>query len=243
MRNIIYSTNTESKKFQIVTKAEKKTLMKAAFNACGLLHRSKDWWVTDYKNKILSWWDLSGFQELDEPAVAEEEDVIATFQVNNYDKRSFQHQPRSLKLVFVRKLNLGHLQMYSQGDKPDFKEKNDAIGALNLFFAKHTLAPERRDTFQAGQNGFFQKPGWERMLTVGKDKELKDTARGKVACRGYSYGVRSAMGHMLLNVNSATGLLYDTMTVADYLEVDPDNNSEQDLIGVGVWVGFQTEFC
>jgi hypothetical protein len=53
------------------TKAKKKTLMKAAFNACGLLHRSKEWRVTDYKNKIISWWDLCGFHELEEPAIAE----------------------------------------------------------------------------------------------------------------------------------------------------------------------------
>jgi hypothetical protein len=47
------------------------------------------------------------------------------------------------------------------------------------------------------------------------------------------------MGHMLLNVNSATGLLYDTMTVAEYLTIDPENNSQQDLIGVRVWVAFK----
>jgi hypothetical protein len=129
--------------------------------------------------------------------------------------------------------------MYSQGDKPDFKEKHDAVGALNLFFSKHTFAPGD-DAFQAGQNRFFLKPGWERMMKSDRKKEgLVDAAPGKVACRGYSYGVRSAMGHMLLNVNSATGLFYDTMTVAEYLAIDPENNSEQDLIGVRVWIAFK----
>jgi hypothetical protein len=36
------------------TKAKKKPLMEAAFNVCGLLHRSKEWWVIEYKNKIIS---------------------------------------------------------------------------------------------------------------------------------------------------------------------------------------------
>lgn len=55
------------------------------------------------------------------------------------------------------------------------------FGALNLFFSKHTFAPGA-DAFQAGQNRFFLKPGWERMMEPDRKNEgLVDAAPGKVA--------------------------------------------------------------
>lgn len=76
-----------------------------------------------------------------------------------------------------------------------------------------------------------------RSVTRGNEAEITDDAPGKVALRGYSYGVRPAMGGMLLNVNTATSLFYDTVSVATFLE--DTRNHEDDLIGVRVFVAFK----
>ena len=202
------------------TRAKKKTLLEAAVEACHGLNQSQGLWVTDNMSKFVSWRNLAQFYR-NIPKTPEDDIVIDTFDVIDYNKRTYENSTITLRLTFERKINLTDLENYAKGVNPRYPYKQEAIAASNLFFTKHLLAPDQPN-FQLGKSRFFLKKGHEQIDSY-----------GKLAYRGYSFQVRPTMGQLVLNLNTSTGLLYKNVTVADYLH---NNNDHDDLVGLRVWL-------
>ena len=202
------------------TRAKKRTLIEAAVQQCAILRDSQDYWVTDNMKKVISWQDLSEWEPGRYTARAPGH-VLDTFHVDNYDKRFHTNTPLRLGLLFFKKWSVDDLQAYAKLEKPDYSGRQETVAAMNLFLTKHLFGPGQPN-FQAGKDRFFLKSGWESI-----------NSPGKLAYRGYSMQVRPAMGQLMLNINTSTGLFYDAITVAEYLELGLDPSG---LLGVRVWV-------
>ena len=126
---------------------------------------------------------------------------------------------------------------FTTSANPTYPDKNEAIAAIGLVFAKHTLS-ETPDTLQAGKNRFFLKPGWNEITEVKGSSPTEQGDSSKIAFRGYSFTVRPAMGSLLLNFNTAMSLFHKPMTVAEYIGLSEERNVD-DLVGVRVWLDLE----
>ncbi|KAI9842921.1 MAG: hypothetical protein M1837_006753 [Sclerophora amabilis] len=181
-----------------LSRQSRRTLVKLMIESWPLLQETKGFWATDWIDQVISWSNLSA----DTGKEPECGDVIDGPTVD------FGGKDISTQLRFCGQLNLDGLKRFIGGVGHD-KDQDPTrdIRALNTIVSAHASIPDGIEgVFQAGDNRYFVKAGWE------------DIGGGLVAMRGYYSSVRPGMSQMLLNVNTVMSAFITPCTVQTFIQ-------------------------
>ncbi|OAL44588.1 Piwi-domain-containing protein [Pyrenochaeta sp. DS3sAY3a] len=156
-------------------------------NSCLRLHEGD--FATDYRERIISWVDLTS--EALKPVLVSSKENGEEF---------------SLELAPPKLVKTKALEQFTGGTGESNKEAQDKVAeickALNLVMSKDIPS---RPGLSPKANKFFIARGHEYLTP------------SLCAIRGYFYSIRPGMGNILLNLNSCTSAFYQPILVSQYL--------------------------
>ncbi|KAK3111728.1 hypothetical protein LTR53_012710 [Teratosphaeriaceae sp. CCFEE 6253] len=154
--------------------------------------------ASDYRSKVITTVDL-----LDGGTVRE-------VTVPSY-RAGMRGEPTAVTLTVQlnREFPMDEFSDHVTGHNMTYEEQG-AAEAMNILVSK-AVADGSPDTFMAGNNKFYYRPGW---TELGKDPDVS----GLIAMRGYFCSVRPSMGMVTLNVNTLTSAFYRPDTIQSYID-------------------------
>lgn len=165
-------------------------LVKNMIEANDYLRLHRDKFATDYRERIISWVDLTP-EALSSVLVSSRENS------GNF----------SLNLATPKPVNTEALKQFTGGKGKSNKEAQDEVAeickALNLVVSKDIKSSS---VLSPKANKFFVASGH------------KYLSPSLCAIRGYFYSIRPGMNNILLNLNSCTSAFYQPILVSEYLE-------------------------
>ncbi|KAK5745797.1 hypothetical protein LTR17_001299 [Elasticomyces elasticus] len=194
------TSTSNSPDWETATRNKRKVFMRDAIDNLPELKDHASVIATDYYEKIIAGYSL---WDDNEPM-----EVL----VYNY-KPGTRNEPQTLSLTvrLQQKYAMNELKNYVHGRNMGYAERG-AAEAMNIVISK-AVADGAPDTFMAGNNKFYYRPGCQELSKNGRDKDKQ----GLIAMRGYYCSVRPGMGATTVNINTLTSAFYRQQTIAQYL--------------------------
>ncbi|GME48338.1 Protein argonaute 1-like [Neofusicoccum parvum] len=215
------------------SRAKKKDLIQQFFHKSGLVSQRSDF-ATDYLSTIVSWKDLrtdSWPQDPQDQAVVKT--AIPCGKTKGGDGQVIDKNV-TVSLYEQGAIDIQIFNEITRGNQtPIPAVVNDVERSINLLISEATSRIIGRNrTFKVGANRFFNKAQWTSLDT-------------RFVCHhGFFTTVKAAMGHVLLNVNTATSAFLKPMTVSEFIRLSkeagrPSWETARILKGVRVWIDYE----
>ncbi|KAK5124785.1 hypothetical protein LTR85_001498 [Meristemomyces frigidus] len=195
-----YIVDSQSPEWRDATRNKRKVFIRDLIDTVPQLSNNVTLIASDYRTKIIAGQDLFNGQ------------VTINAVVASY-KRGTRDAPTNVALTLTlnRTFNMDELNNYVSGTNMNYEELG-ATEAMNIMVSK-AVADGAVDTFMAGNNRFYYRPGWQDL-----GPNYTPDSKGLIAVRGYYCSVRPGMGAVTLNVNTVTSTFYRPQTVQQYLQ-------------------------
>lgn len=194
-----YIVDSTSPEWRDATRNKRKVFVRDLIDTCPELSNNINVIASDYRTKIIAGHDvLNGQNQI-------------SAQVLSY-KRGTRDVPTQVPLTLTlnRTLDLDQLNNFVNGTNMNYEELG-ATEAMNIMISK-AVADGAQDTFMAGNNRFYYRPGWHELGPTNQADRS-----GLIGIRGYYCSVRPGMGTVTLNVNTVTSAFHRPQTVQEYL--------------------------
>ncbi|KAK8209468.1 ribonuclease H-like domain-containing protein [Phyllosticta capitalensis] len=232
--------------------SSRKRLVEAFFDSVNYFDAQETDFATDYILRIVSWKELN-FPALGAKLEAEARRNIRESSPNDrivFSKKvQFGSREELVAIYSHGKVDLATLEKYVEG-QPGYYDWDNSVACQSLTIILSKAAKHARgnyESFQVGNNKIFIKSRWDPLdIDAAKDHKNVATPRNLVVCHhGFSFIIKPAMGHVLLNLNSATSAFFQPQLVSHFINQYLSRNNrwsdiEHLLDGIRVYVDYKS---